>query len=202
MVDYESALLMEFEKIVTVAICTSSYVRIYSIDTLNVKAVCSHVLKHSERLYFSKMVTLSYPQSVSVNYSGKLSGQFKDMVVVSSDEGRLVAWDVRLVREESLENFYNAYPPLLDLVHMMIPHQHQHQYQPTGSSTSRGHGKSPLPLTLSRDSLDSNPFEGEDEEDHESVGSEVGASGVLYYVFYVISLFVAPLSHVGLLGKP
>lgn len=125
MVDFDSSLEMECEKVVTVAICTSTCIRIYSIDTLNAKAVCSHNLVHSERLYFSKLVQLNYPQDVSMNYTGKMSEQYKEMLVASSDEGILVAWNIRHVREESLAKFYNTYPHLLELMKMLIPHTEQ-----------------------------------------------------------------------------
>jgi hypothetical protein len=127
MIDYETSMQMEFEKVVTVAVCTSTHIRIYSIDSLNIKAVCSHTLSHygGERLYFSHMVTLNYPQHVSMNYSGKLSDKLKEMIVVSSDEGVLVAWDICRVREESIAKFYDTYPKLLGLVHTLIPSAHR-----------------------------------------------------------------------------
>ena len=121
-VDFDAALQMEFEKIITIAVCTSTFIRIYTVDPLNIKAVCSHSLMHSERLYFSRMIALTYPQKVSMNYSGKLSDTLKEMIVASSDEGKIVAWDIRDIREDSVCKFYDTHPTLLELAKMLIPH--------------------------------------------------------------------------------
>ena len=158
MTDFESSLQMEFEKVVTMAICTSTCVRIYSIDTLNIKAVCSHSLIHSERLYFSKLVRINYPQHVTMNYTGKmLSDQYKEMLVASSDEGKLVVWDIKHTREESIAKFYDTYPQLLEMVRMRIPHAEAGAERGMSRHTSRAQLKKSQGSKVSSEKEDDMP---------------------------------------------
>lgn len=116
--DYPSALRELSREIITVAVCVSNSVRIYSLILRNLKTVrgcLTHVLHSQDGLYFSNVAKISFPQISSPNYKKTNSKSHrKDVIVASTDTGRLVLWDIHHSVDESVDEFYETYPDSID----------------------------------------------------------------------------------------
>jgi hypothetical protein len=111
--DYPTALEELCRQVITVAVCVSNSVRIYSVNLQNLKSVkgcLTHILRAQEGVYFSNVMILSFPQTISLNYkvTNDKTG-LKDVMVAATDTGKLVLWDIKDTLEESVTQFNETF---------------------------------------------------------------------------------------------
>jgi Ca2+-binding EF-hand superfamily protein len=100
--------------LVSLAVCSSGSIKIYSIDTLHCKIAMTHILSHNPSLYFSDILFFPVPSN-SINYTPALDNipsNYAELMIASSDEGFIVLWDASKIRKETKSKFYSQYPAL------------------------------------------------------------------------------------------
>jgi len=111
--DYDEAVRIESERILTLVVCTTVQLKVYTIDLTRFTTVLTHTLGHSKMLHFSKVCQITFPKKVSVNYRSVKNQPLSLCLVAGSDEGFLTLWDIKCIRLESLQVFYEAVPSFL-----------------------------------------------------------------------------------------
>lgn len=138
--DFLSALEESKRLVITVALCISDCVRIYSVNLQNLKDVegcMTHKLR-ANGVYFSDIVRMSYPQTVSLNYKVTNSkSTLKDVLVASTDMGKLLVWDIENVLKESVHTFYDNNPNLINLLKREFADSIPSGYSPAQSPHQR-----------------------------------------------------------------
>ena len=97
----------------TVAVCTLSGIRVYSLDTFLGNIAITHHLTHDASPYISGMILLHCPQHGSVNYTlnqATSCARFGTLVVAVSDEGFVLVWNAGQLRQRSMQTFQLLFP--------------------------------------------------------------------------------------------
>jgi WD40 repeat protein len=119
--DYDEAIRIESERIVTLVVCTTTQLKVYAVDVTRFKAVLTHVLGHSHSLHFSKVCKIKFPKKESVNYISVKKKSLSLCLVAGSDEGDLTLWDAKIIRLESLKVYYQTVPDFLAQLSIKAP---------------------------------------------------------------------------------
>ena len=110
--------------IVILAVCLANGVNIYALNHSLNKIVHSHTLVAPELLYLSRSIVSSYPKSLCVNYGATVNPihlGLEDVLVASSDEGKIMVWNLVGIGMEAVDAFYSLHPDLLNSVEMSLP---------------------------------------------------------------------------------
>jgi WD40 repeat protein/Ca2+-binding EF-hand superfamily protein len=128
---FRSGYLEEYTStIVVIAVCLSNSIKIYAIDFEYNKLVHSHTLLSPDSLYLSRLIALSYPKFNSVNYGATNNPIYLELdhvLVASSDEGKLVVWNLVGIGLEAVEAYFSAYPDKLLKLEMRLPGKSQEE---------------------------------------------------------------------------
>ena len=120
--NYLEAVRMESEKIVTMVMSTTEEIKVYAIDLTKYTTVLTHTLGHSTLMHFCSICKLSYPKAISVNYS-RVKNQAPTLcLIAASEEGFVTVWDVKNIRSESLQCFYDNVPDFLAHIVYKVKH--------------------------------------------------------------------------------
>jgi Ca2+-binding EF-hand superfamily protein len=123
---------LSLRHLVSLAVCSSGSIKIYTIDTLHCKIAMTHTLTHTPSLYLSEMRFFPLPSKGSINYTPALDNipsKYSDLLIASSDEGFVILWDASQIRKETKSKFYSQYPALAE-----------GKRRPLASSQRRNHG--------------------------------------------------------------
>lgn len=102
--------------LLSLAVCASGSIKIYTIDTLHCKIAMTHILSHSPSLYFSDILFFPVPSKSSINYTPTLDNipsNYTELMIASSDEGFIVLWDASKICKETKSKFFTQYPALV-----------------------------------------------------------------------------------------
>ena len=100
--------------IATVVICTPYYLKVYALDFKHMDFQMSHVLGNKNTLIkrsFASVIILRCPEN-SVNYAdSKDDDDISEVTLVaSSDDGYIMGWDAKNLREESIGLYFDVKP--------------------------------------------------------------------------------------------
>jgi Ca2+-binding EF-hand superfamily protein len=101
--------------LVSLAVCSSGSIKIYTIDSLHSKIAITHTLSHTPNLYLSDILTFQVSSKGAINHTPSLDNipsKYKELLIATSDEGFVVLWDASMLRKESKSKFYDQYPGL------------------------------------------------------------------------------------------
>jgi hypothetical protein len=119
--NYDQAVRIESEKVISMVLCTTAEVKIYAIDITHCRAVLTHTLGHSRRLHFAKVCKITFPKTTSVNYLSVKNQSLSLCLVAGSDEGYITIWNAKSLRLESLKLFYDTVPDFLSDLGIKAP---------------------------------------------------------------------------------
>ena len=119
--NYEEAVRIESERVLSIALCTTAEIKIYALDVTRCSVVLTHTLGHSCPLHFSSVCKISFPKTTSVNYLSVKHQSLSLCLVAASDEGFITLWDAKSLRLESLSIFYKTVPDFLANLDLKAP---------------------------------------------------------------------------------
>jgi WD40 repeat protein/Ca2+-binding EF-hand superfamily protein len=97
------------EQLLTLAVAIASSVRIYTIDSVDFRGVCSYELVHGNPLYITNMVFMkSKDDEEFVNYAITKVSKSRVIgycLICTGDDGNSVTWDINGIREKSEDGF-------------------------------------------------------------------------------------------------
>lgn len=97
------------EQLLTLAVAIVSSIRIYTIDAVDFRGVCSYELIHGNPLYITNMIFMkSKDDDDYVNYAITKISKSRVIgycLICTSDDGNSITWDINGIREKSEDGF-------------------------------------------------------------------------------------------------